>query len=378
MTTKQQQARELFFQADLSQADIARLLKVNAKTVYRWIKQNHWERIKQAALNAPAVITEKLYGHLNRMCMDIGTRENEKQYPSFEESRTMLNIAATIKRLSARPSIGDHCESITGFMDYVIRKDYDKGQLIAREIDEYLLREAELSCWYDRNDIRYKANHLKPVRENISDEFQDGSSLKDENPPIQTRPDPYEEDEILAALAAGEPLTKKEKREINMRKGREQTMADYRANKANPKALANSGAYSGHKLREKTNTTPDEKKLVVIPPPKPNNKTKSDNTSLSPSLSSKKGAEGGKVNEAQSDFRPEDVDNTSPLHVWRGVGGEVRLALKQLFPNGRWEAAGAFLVRDIATNIHRRITDEEWNKLLAKGYTDDQLKQALG
>ncbi len=366
MTTKQEQARELFFQADLTQAQIARLLKVNAKTVYRWIKQGHWERIKKAALNAPAVITEKLYHHLNRMCADIEVREKSETYITLDESRTMLNLATTIKRLSARPSLGDHCESITGFMDYVIRKDYDKGQIIAREIDEYLLREAELACWYDRNDIRYRANHLKPLREDMSDEFEDGSSLKDENPPIQNRPNPYEEDEIAAAMAQGEPLTKKEKREIAMRKGRQQTIADYQKNKANPAAFANSDAYSGHKLRQKIDINPDQDKLIAIPPPITNKKNKSDtSTTTSPfpkivesnntSLSFGEGR--GEVNEGQVEA--------------------IRLDLKLLFPNNRWEAAGSFMLRDIATNIQRKITDEEWCKLLSKGYTNDELIQAL-
>ena len=319
MTTKKDQARALFMHENLSQADIARLLGVHSKTVYRWIKQDQWERIKKAALNAPALITETAYSLLNKLCTDIDARDEGRGFPTLDEARAMYLVAGTIQRIKARPTIGDHCESISGFMDHVIRKDLALGKILSAEMDEYLLKEAELSQPYKRYELEYHAANYRPVQEDISEEFEDGSSIVDENvKPQQPR----------ARESFMQQMTRKEQEEQLSKEYIDGVVAEYHHNKETAEA----------------------------------NNAEDDNID--------------DWEHYNPNIGEEQQDSTETITGEKKQ--EIRQALKQLFPNGRWEAAGNLMLRDICTNTHRLITDHEWEQLLNKGYTQSQLTWALG
>lgn len=64
---KKQQAKELFFQTDLSKTQIANLLGISRRSLHYWVKDEHWDRLRESATQLPALLAEKCYhifGHL--------------------------------------------------------------------------------------------------------------------------------------------------------------------------------------------------------------------------------------------------------------------------------------------------------------------------
>ncbi|MCW3122613.1 MAG: hypothetical protein JWQ38_2105 [Flavipsychrobacter sp.] len=64
---KRLQAKNLYFQTELTKTQIATLLQVSRRSVSNWVKEGDWARLKMSAAHLPAIIAENCYhilGHL--------------------------------------------------------------------------------------------------------------------------------------------------------------------------------------------------------------------------------------------------------------------------------------------------------------------------
>ena len=177
MISKREFARELFMQQDLTQADIARLLKLNPRTIYRWIKQENWKRIKTAALHAPAAIADKVYYLINETANDIIGKEPGQRIPTNEQARTLNLLTNVIRKLEATPSLGQQIEVMTAFLSNLMHTNKEKAHLITNEVNNYLFGEARKG--YYPHETAYRADQIDSVEEPLYPmEFEDGSSLQ--------------------------------------------------------------------------------------------------------------------------------------------------------------------------------------------------------
>ncbi len=177
MTTKHEFARELYFQQDLTQADIARLLNVNPRTVYRWMKQENWIRIKASAYHAPAAITDKIYYLLNEMANTIISKETGQRIPTYEEARTMNLLTNVIDKLNSRSTLSEQIQVMTNFTSNLARTDIEKARLIVNEADNYI--KAESRNGYHPSETAYGADEIDIITEELFPlQFEDGSSIQ--------------------------------------------------------------------------------------------------------------------------------------------------------------------------------------------------------
>ncbi len=58
---KKQQARNLFFQTELTKSQIATLLGISRRSLTYWIKEGSWQRLKKSAAHLPAILAENCY-----------------------------------------------------------------------------------------------------------------------------------------------------------------------------------------------------------------------------------------------------------------------------------------------------------------------------
>src|ERR1035437_10060111 len=56
-----EEAKELYFQTNLSKAEIADKIGVNRKTVLFWSQQGNWDKVRLSARNMPSLVAEKCY-----------------------------------------------------------------------------------------------------------------------------------------------------------------------------------------------------------------------------------------------------------------------------------------------------------------------------
>lgn len=127
--TQHEQARNLFFQTDLSNTQIAALLDLSRNTITRWIKQEQWREMKHAATQAPGAVLLELYDQLTALNKNISSREPHLRYPTPEEAivqrRLMMSIKAT-----ERQHPGNYMQVYAELIDELKYEDIDLAKKI--------------------------------------------------------------------------------------------------------------------------------------------------------------------------------------------------------------------------------------------------------
>lgn len=100
MTTPQQkeQARMLYFQANLTQKQIAEYVGINERTLFDWMKQGDWKRARATAAAAPMLLADHYYNQLARINEFIDQRE-ERPYATKEEIDIIRKLTMSVKQL---------------------------------------------------------------------------------------------------------------------------------------------------------------------------------------------------------------------------------------------------------------------------------------
>lgn len=137
-TQAREQARNLYFQSDLTQAQIASIAGINPKTLYTWIKKENWDRMKAAAVRTPAAITEKLYIQLNNLTYAIIGRESGSNFPTKDEAYVIKTLAYSIGKIKKQVSVSETIDVMMGFIDYINKRDNDLAKKVARHAEQFV------------------------------------------------------------------------------------------------------------------------------------------------------------------------------------------------------------------------------------------------
>ncbi|HXS36745.1 MAG TPA: hypothetical protein VN721_08595 [Flavipsychrobacter sp.] len=134
---KKQQARNLYFQTELTQTHIAELLDVDRKTIYLWIKEGRWAEIKRSAQQTPSILAEQYYTQLLAINEMIAGRE-EQPYPTPQEAETIRKLTLTIKHIKDGQTRGETIEVLMNFIHQLTKTDLALAKQILPYADEYI------------------------------------------------------------------------------------------------------------------------------------------------------------------------------------------------------------------------------------------------
>jgi len=141
-TEQHQQAQHLYFQTDLSQAEIAQLLGVSRATLNTWAREGDWARIRVSAQHMPCLITENLYMVMAKLTENILSELRIMRPVTKAEADTLRSISLTIKNLNGRSSVNESLEMMSFFIEDVNSKDPEMAQKIKPFITEYIAARA--------------------------------------------------------------------------------------------------------------------------------------------------------------------------------------------------------------------------------------------
>ena len=117
------QARNLYFGTTMTQQQIAEMLKINRKTLQRWIDEGAWKQARYAASHAPMVLTEQYYHQLGMLNKEIAER-TDRPYATKEESEIIKRLTSTVKTFDkGKPGVVQTIEVFTAFTDTLLRKE---------------------------------------------------------------------------------------------------------------------------------------------------------------------------------------------------------------------------------------------------------------
>lgn len=135
---KQNQARNLYFQTTLTQAQIAELIGVSQRTVSNYINDNKWKLLKQRAEQAPALMLEQMHSELQELNEAIASRPFGQRFPTKEEAEIRRKTLTSINLINTRQSAGYYSQVFMNFINWVYKQNIKDAQFITRYADKFL------------------------------------------------------------------------------------------------------------------------------------------------------------------------------------------------------------------------------------------------
>lgn len=135
---KQNQARNLYFQTTLSQAQIAELIGVSQKTVSVYVNENKWNLLKQRAEQAPALMLEQMNSELQELNEAIASRPVGERFPTKAEAEIRRKTLHSINLINSRQSAGYYSQVFMNFINWVYKQSVTDAQLLTRYADKFL------------------------------------------------------------------------------------------------------------------------------------------------------------------------------------------------------------------------------------------------
>ncbi len=171
MTDKFQQARHLYMTGAKTQKEIAEIVGVTERTIYNWIHQFAWEKLKQASYAAPAIISGNLCSQLVEMQNEIAAREPGKRFPTIQEAEITRKLVTCIEKLKKYPSLPQNMQMLQTFRDFVRPRNEDFSSRIGHYTELFI--EANAKNGFCPYELEYGMEQVSPVTPFYEEEEQE-------------------------------------------------------------------------------------------------------------------------------------------------------------------------------------------------------------
>jgi len=147
-------ARLLYMAGDSTQRSIAKTLKVSERTIYTWIKTEGWDRLRQAARQAPAVIAENIFSQIVELQNDIASREEGKRYPTMQEAELTRKLVLSVDKMKSAPALSQTMQTLRMFRSFANGYGDSKFRLLLNQVIEHFV-EGEAKNGYLPYQLEY-------------------------------------------------------------------------------------------------------------------------------------------------------------------------------------------------------------------------------
>ncbi len=135
---KRAQARNLYFESDLTQAQIAKLLGLSQKTISQYISEEKWKFIKDRAQQMPGIFLEQMNSELQDINDAIAARPKGERHATSSEAEVRRKILNSMASIKERQSTASHIEVLINFISIVAEENLEDAQLLNKYIYDYI------------------------------------------------------------------------------------------------------------------------------------------------------------------------------------------------------------------------------------------------
>ena len=171
--TLQAQAKNLYFQSDLSKTEISDLLGIPRRTLHYWIREKNWDRIKRSAMHMPSLLAENVYHVIARFTQQLLGEDRINRPITHKEADTLHKLTLTVSKLKNRATLNESMEMFGVFMDNVHRQSPEMAQQITPFVDDYIAGRAATNIHQFRPDNMNDLGLIPKQEENLTEEQLD-------------------------------------------------------------------------------------------------------------------------------------------------------------------------------------------------------------
>jgi len=157
-------ARNLYFQTNLTQAQIGDMVGVTQKTISLWMNDGKWKQLRDTVARAPVALLEHMFSEISELHNTIAAREPGMRFPTLKEAETRRKISAAIRDLQEQDAVPVHTETMMNFIHYIKRIKDPNLITITKLADTYLKGELKLG-----NDA-FRPYKLPEMRSDATDD----------------------------------------------------------------------------------------------------------------------------------------------------------------------------------------------------------------
>lgn len=128
---KRTQARNLYLQSNLTQAEIARIVGLSQKTICQYINRHKWKEVKENAQQMPAIFIEQMNCELKAINDAIAARSEGNRFPTMAEAEVRRKILYSMASIKERQSVASHMEVIIDFIAIVANQNTEHARIIS-------------------------------------------------------------------------------------------------------------------------------------------------------------------------------------------------------------------------------------------------------
>ena len=185
MLDKKQAARIMYVVEGKTQKEIALAVGVTERTVFTWIHQYAWKKLKTAALQAPVTILENLCSQLVELQRKIAAREPGNRIPTIQEAEVTRKIIGSIAVLNKKQTLAQYMQMMESFRDFVRPLSARFSRQLAFFADKFLV--AKGINGYAPWQMEYGAEKLVAIAP-VYDELEGDEPCDPSNPPAYHEP----------------------------------------------------------------------------------------------------------------------------------------------------------------------------------------------
>jgi transposase-like protein len=135
---KKQRAQFIFMTEGKSQKEIAAEVGVSERTIHTWVHQYAWDKLRLAALQAPATIADNICSQLVELQNTIAAREPGNRFPTMQEAEVTRKLITCLEKMKKYPSLSQNMQMLETFRNYVRPLDKDFSRKLGGYTEKFL------------------------------------------------------------------------------------------------------------------------------------------------------------------------------------------------------------------------------------------------
>lgn len=136
-------AKTLFIEVGLSQAEIAKRLKLSKQVISKWVNDENWNVLKGSKTASPSQIIQRTFHQIARIYDEA---EKEDRKVTSGESDQISKLMAGIKFIKKEADLSSYIQAYEEFLIYLRQEDAELAKDIADyQMDFLTLKARELS-----------------------------------------------------------------------------------------------------------------------------------------------------------------------------------------------------------------------------------------
>lgn len=133
-----EQARYIYLKEDITQKDLAARLRINEKTIKRWITEGDWAELKTSIVTTKMEQLRSLYKQLQLVNEENIAALSDDDPQTKPNTDAIAKLSKAIKQLEGQSSTGEIISMAMELTKFVQKEDLEAAKIVVKWVDLFV------------------------------------------------------------------------------------------------------------------------------------------------------------------------------------------------------------------------------------------------